>query len=106
MDEKRKAVFVDNFSLPEGLVQMAYDKIRQELEELGNKSEGLEISVEMALFNVLGVISGETDIWTIILRADFATNLYQKFDPFTGCVEELKHEEVKKIANEISDRWY
>ena len=106
MDEKRKAIFIDNFSLPEGLVQIACDKIRRKLEDLAYEGEDIEILVEMPLFNVLGVINGRTDVWTTVLRADLAREVSQKFKPFTDRNNEFDHEEVKKIADEISDRWY
>ena len=106
MDEKRKAIFIDNFSLPEGLVQMAYDEICRRLKALAYEGEDIELHAEMPLFNVLGAISGRTDVWTIVLRADLASKVSRKFKPFTDRNNEFNHDEVKKIADEISDRWY
>jgi len=106
MDEKRKAIFIDNFSLPEGLVQMAYEKICQELGDLAYEDEEIENLVEMPLFNVLGVISEKTDIWTTVLRADLANEVSHKFKPFTDRNNEFNQEKVAEIASEIEDKWY
>ena len=106
MDEKRKAIFIDNFSLPEGLVQMAYDKVCQELKKLAYEGEELESHIEMPLFNVLGVISDKTDIWTTVLRADLASEVSHKFKPFTDRNNEFNQEEIKEFAVEIENRWY
>ena len=106
MDEKRKTEFIENFSLPEGLVQMTYDRIRQELEDLAYEDEDIENLVEMPLFNILGVISNRTDVWTIVIRADLASEVNHKFKPFTDRNNEFDQEKVAEIANEIEERWY
>ena len=106
MDEKRKAIFVDNFSLPEGLVQITYDKIRQELEKLAYEGEDIELHAEMPLFNVLGVISNKTDVWTTVLRSDLACEVSQKFKPFTDRNNEFNKDKIEEIAFEIEERWY
>ena len=106
MDEKRKAIFIDNFSLPEGLVQMAYDEICQKLKALAYEGEDIELHAEMPLFNVLGAISNQTDVWTTVLRADLAREVSQKFKPFTNHNNEFNKDKIEKIAFEIEERWY
>ena len=106
MDEKRKAIFVDNFSLPEGLVQMAHDEICRKLKALAYEGEDIELHAEMPLFNMLGVISNKTDVWTTVLRADLASEVSRKFKPFTDRNNEFNQEEIDIFALEIEERWY
>lgn len=105
MDKKRKAEFAEEFGVYEAFVEMGYEKVYQKLADLGYKDEELEASIEISIFNMLGAISGETDIWTVMSRANFAYELCEKFEPLDSCIDEFNYEDIREMGIELTKEW-
>lgn len=106
MDKERIIEFGEICCAHESLVELAYERVYQSLADIGHKGEELEASAEMALFNVLGSISGSTDIWSVLIRGNLAVELCEKFEPLSDYVEDFNCEDIDEMADEILEEWY
>ena len=75
MNNKRRNEFAKAFDINEPYIVAAYDKIHRRYVYFGYEGDRLEILTERALFKLLGVVSGETDIVTMDARSSMVSDI-------------------------------
>lgn len=105
MNEKRVLEFVENFEIDESFVEMAYEKVYHKLEHLGYTGEELRVSTELTIFNIFGFINCRTDIFTVILRAPLAFELFQAFNPHDNgkFFDVFNYKDIRNMADDLME---
>lgn len=106
MNEKRKLELAESFVIEQSLVEIAYEKVHQELVNYGCEGKELEAAREIALFNVLGALDCKTDIWSTLLRSDIAHEIYRNFDSPDRSLDVFHRENTKRISDEVTIKWH
>lgn len=75
MNTERKLEFSRKFDINEPYIEAAYEKIHKRYVYFGYDGDRLEILTERALFKLLGVVSGETDIVTMDTRSSMVSDI-------------------------------